>query len=137
MASRAQDHLIRIEQALDEKRKEMGVGDDVAAIEKLKPAMLVKLGEAGVKTLDDLGDFASEELVSDHDAPLRDFDLTVDDANEIIMAARAHWFEDEEEAPAAPAEDAAEAGGSGLMGPVCDGKWVALVQTNNRNAAVS
>lgn len=110
LASRAQDHLIKIEQALDEKRKEMGVGDDVAAIEKLKPAMLVKLGEAGVKTLDDLGDFASDELVSDHDAPLRDFDLTLEDANEIIMAARAHWFDDEEVAPAADAEaDAAEA----------------------------
>ncbi|PJK29786.1 transcription termination factor NusA [Minwuia thermotolerans] len=97
LSSRAQEHLQRLEEAMDEKRRELGVDDDIAAIEKLTPAMLVKLGEAGVKTLDDLGDFASEELVTDADAPLREFDLSVDDANEIIMAARAHWFADEEE----------------------------------------
>ena len=97
LSSRAHEHLQRLEEAMDEKRKELGVEDGVAAIEKLTPAMLVKLGEAGVKTLDDLGDFASEELVTDADAPLREFDLTVEDANEIIMAARAHWFADEEE----------------------------------------
>lgn len=97
LSSRAQEHLQRLEEAMDEKRRELGVDDDIAAIEKLTPAMLVKLGEAGVKTLDDLGDFASEELVTDADAPLREFDLSVEDANEIIMAARAHWFADEEE----------------------------------------
>ncbi|WP_416897045.1 MAG: transcription termination factor NusA [Minwuia sp.] len=104
LQSRAQDHLLRIEQAHDEKRKELGVEDDVAAIEKLTPHMLVKLGEAGVKTLDDLGDFASEELISDSDAPLREFDLTLDDANEIIMSARAHWFDDKEEVTAGEGE---------------------------------
>jgi len=103
--SRAHDHLARIEQALDEKRTEMGVEDAVAAIEGLTPAMLVKLGEAGVKTLDDLGDYASDELISDSDAPLRTFDLTLEQANDMIMAARAHWFEDED-TPDAPAADA-------------------------------
>jgi len=93
---RANDYLARLEEALDEKRKEIGVEDAVAAIEGLTPAMLVKLGEAGIKTLDDLGDLASEELVSDTNAPLRDSDLSLDDANRIIMAARAHWFDDED-----------------------------------------
>lgn len=93
---RANDYLARMEEALDEKRKEIGVEDAVAAIEGLTPAMLVKLGEAGIKTLDDLGDLASEELVSDTNAPLRDSDLSLDDANRIIMAARAHWFDDED-----------------------------------------
>ena len=93
---RANDYLARLEEALDEKRKEIGVEDAVAAIEGLTPAMLVKLGEAGIKTLDDLGDLASEELVSDTNAPLRDSDLSLEDANRIIMAARAHWFDDED-----------------------------------------
>jgi transcription termination/antitermination protein NusA len=66
----------------------------VAAIEKLTPPMLVALGEKGVKTLDDLADLAADELVDSKDGILKEFDLTADDANAIIMAARAHWFED-------------------------------------------
>jgi len=37
---------------------------------------------------------------------LGEFGLSEEQGNEIIMAARAHWFEDE---PAAPAEEAADA----------------------------
>jgi N utilization substance protein A len=74
------------------KRKELGVGDDVAAIEGMTPARLVVLGEKGVKTLDDLGDLAADELNEMLPATLK---LDADDANRIIMAARAHWFDDE------------------------------------------
>ena len=56
------------------------------------PEVLVTLGEAGVKTIDDLGDLASDELIE----ILPDTGLTMEQANEIIMAARAHWFDDEE-----------------------------------------
>jgi len=59
--------------------------------------MLVTLGEKGVKTLDDLADLAGDELVEILGEELIDEAA----ANEIIMAARAHWFEDEA-APAAP-----------------------------------
>lgn len=34
---------------------------------------------------------------------LGEYGLTEEQGNEIIMAARAHWFEDEEKAPAASA----------------------------------
>jgi N utilization substance protein A len=78
--------------------------------------MLVTLGKAGVKTLDDLADLATDELVQKKrveprrrsDAPgrpedkggiLADYGLTDEQGNEIIMAARAHWFEDEDSAP--------------------------------------
>jgi N utilization substance protein A len=67
------------------------VADELAAIEGLAPAMLVKLGEKGVKTLDDLGDLASDELI---DIVGKD-GLNEDEANAVIMAARAHWFEGE------------------------------------------
>ncbi|WP_114392159.1 transcription termination factor NusA [Oleisolibacter albus] len=81
---------------LEEKRKGMGVTDEVAAIDALTPAMLVKLGDKGVKTLDDLADLAGDELIEivGKDA------MTLDEANEIIMAARAHWFADGDEAGA-------------------------------------
>ena len=53
--------------------------------------MLVALGEKGVKTLDDLGDLASDELIEIVGAEAMD-EAT---ANDVIMAARAHWFADE------------------------------------------
>ena len=50
--------------------------------------MLVALGEKGVKTLDDLADLASDELIEIVGAEAMD-EAT---ANDVIMAARAHWF---------------------------------------------
>ena len=54
--------------------------------------MLVALGEKDVKTLDDLADLASDELIEIVGADNMD-EAT---ANEVIMAARAHWFDGEE-----------------------------------------
>jgi transcription termination/antitermination protein NusA len=97
LQTRAQTFLEAQNATLDEKRKELGVDEDVAGIEALTPAMLVKLGEAGVKTLDDFADLAGDELIEivGKDA------LTLDEANELIMAARAHWFADGDAAAAA------------------------------------
>jgi transcription termination/antitermination protein NusA len=83
---------------LNARRRELGVADEVAAIDKLTPAMLVALGEKGVKTLDDLADLAADELTDSNDGILKDFALSTDDANAVIMAARAHWFADEKTA---------------------------------------
>ncbi|MBC7800336.1 MAG: transcription termination/antitermination protein NusA [Gemmatimonadaceae bacterium] len=105
---RAQAFLNRRDDELTEKRVSLGVTDDVASIEVLSPSMLVALGEKGVKTLDDLADLASDELVEIVGEAAMD-EAT---ANEVIMAARAHWFDGE--APAepdgeAPAESDGEA----------------------------
>ena len=86
----------------------------------LTEAMLVTLGKAGIKTLDDLADLATDELVAkkraaprrrgdgpaapvreqDKGGVLGEYGLTDEQGNEIIMAARAHWFADEEPASA-------------------------------------
>ena len=108
LQSRARDALGAIALEADSKRKELGVEDDLTAIEGLTSPMLVTLGEAGIKTLDDLGDLAGDELTSSEDGILKEYDLSLDQANEIIMAARAHWFEDEEEPAAEVVEDAVE-----------------------------
>jgi len=100
LKARAQSWLEAEEQRLVERRKELGVGDDVAAIDGLTPAMLVALGDKGVKTLDDLADLAADELTDDKDGILKGFDLSLEDANAIIMAARAHWFDGEGQAEA-------------------------------------
>ena len=54
------------------------------------------LGEVGVKELDDLADLSGDELTNPEDGILRNFNLDADVANDVVMAARAHWFEDEE-----------------------------------------
>src|SRR3546814_17508465 len=46
----------------EERRRELGVADELTELEGLTPAMLVILGEQGVKTLDDLADLAADEL---------------------------------------------------------------------------
>jgi N utilization substance protein A len=77
----------------------LGVSDEIAAIEGVTPAMLVALGEKGVKTLDDLADLAADELIEVTQPVTK---LEPDEANAIIMAARAHWFADDEAPAGAP-----------------------------------
>jgi N utilization substance protein A len=104
LQNRATEALERREVAAREERSTLGVEDALAAIDGLTEAMLVVLGKKGIKTLDDLGDLATDELVSKNIGVLKDFGLSEDDGNRIIMAARAHWFDDEvtagEDAPA-------------------------------------
>ncbi|MHC8507966.1 MAG: transcription termination factor NusA [Rhodospirillales bacterium] len=92
LRARAHAYLERQERELADKRKELGVEDDVAEVEGVTPAMLVVLGENGVKTRDDLADLAGDELreLMPEGSPLDE-----DAANAIIMAARAHWFADD------------------------------------------
>jgi N utilization substance protein A len=67
--------------------------------------MLVALGEKEVKTLDDLADLASDELIEIVGADNMD-EAT---ANDVIMAARAHWFADGPESGASePAQQEAQ-----------------------------
>ncbi|HTX51398.1 MAG TPA: transcription termination factor NusA, partial [Caulobacteraceae bacterium] len=99
---RAETFLTRRDTELTEQRIALGVGDDVAAIEELTPAMLVALGEKGVKTLDDLADLASDELIEIVGADNMD-EAT---ANQVIMAARAHWFAADEAAAEHAAQEA-------------------------------
>ena len=130
LQSRAVEALERREEANREARRALGVEDALAEMPHLNEAMLVTLGKAGIKTLDDLADLATDELIAKKrveqrrregsaPAPRRDkreedkggvlgeYGLTEEQGNEIIMAARAHWFDDE---PAA--EEAADADSS-------------------------
>ncbi|WP_455374335.1 helix-hairpin-helix domain-containing protein, partial [Limibacillus halophilus] len=102
---RASNYLEEAARQAEERRRELGVTDEVAAIEGLNAASLVKLGEQGVKTLDDFADLASDELIE----ILGDQAPSPEEADAMIMAARAHWFEGEEETPAADAEASEEA----------------------------
>jgi transcription termination/antitermination protein NusA len=103
LRERGRLYLEQREAELTEARKEAGVSDEVAGVEGLTGEMIVALGENDVKSLDDLGDLASDELIE----IVGEANLSEDLANEIIMAARAHWFA-EEDAAKAEAEEASE-----------------------------
>ena len=90
---------------MDERRRELGVEDAVAEAGGFSAAQLVALGEKGVKTLDDLADLASDELIEIIGADALDEDA----ANAIIMAARQHWFDGE----GGGEEAVADGGGAG------------------------
>jgi N utilization substance protein A len=129
LQSRAQEALDRREEAARSERRALGVEDALAEIPHLTEAMLVTLGKAGIKTLDDLADLATDELIAkkrteqrrrdnspaprrndraeDKGGVLGEYGLSEEQGNEIIMAARAHWFDDE---PAS--EEAADADSS-------------------------
>ena len=110
LQSRAQEALDRREAAAREERQALGVDDALADMPHLTEAMLVTLGKAGIKTLDDLADLATDELIAkkrvdqrrrksetteDKGGILSAYGLNEEQGNEIIMAARAHWFEEE------------------------------------------
>ena len=123
LQSRAQEALERRNDAAREERRGLGVEDALAEMPYLTEAMLLTLGKAGIKTLDDLADLATDELVEkkrqeprrrNEDAPKRpepkggilsEYGLTDEQGNEIIMAARAHWFEDDAEASSGELDD--------------------------------
>ncbi len=62
LQNRAKVFLEREAAEMEEKRKSLGVADDLAQFEGLSPRMVVALGEAGVKTLEDFADLATDEL---------------------------------------------------------------------------
>ncbi|MCK5425664.1 MAG: transcription termination/antitermination protein NusA [Emcibacter sp.] len=96
LQNRARESLERQSAESEKTRIELGVSDEIAAIEGMTAAMTVTLGKAGIKTLDDLGDLSADELTSSEDGILKAANLSETQANDIIMAARAHWFDDEE-----------------------------------------
>ena len=98
--NRAVAYLDELAKQHEEERRSLGVSDEVAAVPGLNGAMLVVLGQNGIKALDDLADLAGYELIDGSDGVLREFELTQEEADAIIMAARAHWFEDDEQTDA-------------------------------------
>ncbi len=119
--SRALEHLAAVEAELDEKRRALGVEDALREVDGVTTSMMVALGENDVKTVEDLAGCATDDLVgwterkdgetTRHSGYLDGFDLSRQDAEAIIMAARIHagWVEAPAEEPEAEADEAAEA----------------------------
>ena len=112
--NRASSHLAKIEAELNARRAELGVSDDLLSIPGLTIAMMVKLGENDVKTIEDLAGCATDDLLGWTERRGTEtvrtpgyfdgFEVTREDAEAMVMEARrlAGWISDEPE----PAGDA-------------------------------
>ncbi|MBA3814237.1 MAG: transcription termination/antitermination protein NusA [Alphaproteobacteria bacterium] len=88
LQNRAKTYLDAQTRHLTKRIKELKIASDLKLLDGLDLDILVVLGEKGITTLDNLGDLAGDELLE----LLPSGRLTEQQAQEIIMAARAHWF---------------------------------------------
>jgi N utilization substance protein A len=96
LQARARAALARRDQDYEAKRRELGVTDELAALDGMTPGMLVALGEKNIRTLDDFADLAGDELLELLNASDKGgVGLDPEATNAMIMRARAHWFEGE------------------------------------------
>lgn len=119
LQTRARDYLAKLEAELDNKRKELGVADELKDVPGVTTQIMVKLGENDVKTVEDLAGCATDDLVgwserkdgetTQHAGFLDGIEMSRDEAESMIMQARlkAGWITEADLAPPAAAEDAA------------------------------
>jgi len=98
LSARANAYLEAEAKRLEERRRELGVTDELAEMEGLSQSMLVALGENDVKSLEDFAGLAADELTSPEDGILKDYDLDEERATEMVMNARfaAGWITEED-----------------------------------------
>src|SRR5262249_48749289 len=120
LQNRAREYLARIEAELDDKRRELGVEDALKDIEGVTIAMLVRFGENGIRTVEDLVGCATDVLPGWTERKggeavrqpgiLEGMELSREEAEALIMRARAKagWINEADLAAPAAAE-AAEA----------------------------
>jgi transcription termination/antitermination protein NusA len=116
LQTRARDYLAKIEAELDAKRKELGVADELNDVPGVTTAMLVRFGENGVKTVEDLAGCATDDLSgwterkdgeTVREAGILDgFDLSREEAEGLVMQARLKvgWVNEADLAPPAVEE---------------------------------
>ncbi|MEA2993714.1 MAG: transcription termination/antitermination protein NusA [Alphaproteobacteria bacterium] len=121
LQTRARDYLSQQEAELDAKRQELGVDDALKEVPGVTLKMMVKLGENGIKTVEDLADCATDDLAgwterkdaetTKHPGILDGFEMTREDIEALIMQARvkAGWITEADLAPPPAEEVPAEA----------------------------
>jgi transcription termination/antitermination protein NusA len=121
--TRAREFLQKQESERDARRRELGVSDDLAKVEGVSTAMMIAFGENNIKTVEDLADCATDELLGwverkkekdaepvRHKGILDGFEVGRKEAEDMIMSARviAGWIKAEDLVPAEPELEAAE-----------------------------
>ena len=116
LQNRAREYLDRVSKEQDARRVELGVSDELKALDGVSAAMLVALGEANIKTMEDLADCATDDLTGwterkgsesvKHKGAFSGIEVSAAEAEGLIMAARVKmgWIEAAPEPEAAVAE---------------------------------
>ena len=96
--ARASDFLNKENKELEEKCNALGITDDLMEVEDLSLKMIVTLGENDVKTLEDFAYCSSDDLLGwdeivegekkREEGILEGFDMSISQANDLIMSAR-------------------------------------------------
>ena len=92
LQNRAIEFVAKRDKEFAKKSKDLGIAEELKAVPGLDQDMVLTLAKNDIKTLDDLGDLAADELIE----ILGETVLSEVEANAIIMEARKHWFQDEE-----------------------------------------
>jgi N utilization substance protein A len=91
LQTRAQTYVSEQVKVKENQVKDLKVAPDLQSLQGMTFEILLPIAEKGIKTLDDFADLAGEELVEL--VP----ELPLEEANELIMRARQHWFKDDKE----------------------------------------
>jgi N utilization substance protein A len=102
LQARAKEYLDQKKQDVESAMKKLGITEDLQGFAGLSDAIKVSLGENGIKTLDDFADLSHDEFVE----IIPESGLSNEEVDELIMSARAHWFEDEGADEAAEGKEA-------------------------------
>ena len=96
MQNRAKSFVERQNAEFNAKKKELGIEDSLISFDGLDQAMIVKLAEKDVKSLEDFADLAGDELLE----ILGENVMTAHDADALILKAREKlgWFDDDKKA---------------------------------------
>ena len=96
--ARAADFLNKENKELEERCNVLGIADDLLEVEDLSLKMIVALGENDVKTLEDFAYCSSDDLLGwdeivegekkREEGILEGFDISISQANDLIMSAR-------------------------------------------------
>lgn len=92
LQNRAKDFVAKRNDEFNKKSKKLKIDESLQTVEGLDQDMIIKLAENKVKNIDDLADLAADELVE----ILGEDTISNQEANEIIMKAREHWFAEED-----------------------------------------
>ena len=94
MQNRAKEFVAKRNEEFAAKSKKLKIDESLKNVAGLDQDMIITLAEKGVKNIDDLADLAADELIE----MLGENVLSETEANDVIMAAREHWFADGKDA---------------------------------------
>jgi len=98
LKGRSAEYLVKEQENIEKKLKDLGVENDLMDFKGLTPGMLLTLGEKKIKSLTDFADLSTDEVIGGYDEKkgvrfkingyLEEFALTKSEADDLIINAR-------------------------------------------------